>query len=90
MRAIARGEEVTPRLRKTMMTICNCQLGRSKVSPQNSKRAVWTEDHVYDSDRHCLYGRGNLDELREFMAIFERRQTESRPNYSPALAAYGR
>lgn len=90
MRAIANGDEVLPRLRKTMATICNCQLGRSKVSPQNAKRRTWADDHVFDSDRHCLYSDGSLDELREFMATYERRQMESKSNYSPELAAYGR
>lgn len=90
MRAIASGEEITPRLRKTMATICNCQLGRSKVSPQIAKRQTWTEGHVFDSDTHCLYGDGDLNELHEFVANYGRRQMESKPNYSPALAAYGR
>ena len=90
MRAIANGEEITPRLCKTMATICNCQLGRLRVSPQNAKRQTWTEGHVFDSDKHCLYGGGDLDDLREFVANYERRQMESKPNYSPALAAYGR
>ena len=88
MRAIAKGDEIAPRLRKSMVTLCNCDAGRAKVSPEGSRRRVWTEEHVYDETRHCLYGTGDLDELREFVQTMPQRQMEARPNYTQAFAQF--
>ena len=87
MRAVAKGEEITPRLNKSMATICNCSFGRAKISPESSKRRqVWSIEHVYDESKHCLYG--SLDELREFVQSLPQRQMESRANYSTVLAQH--
>lgn len=90
MRAIAKGDEITLRLRKTMVTLCNCDSGRAKLSPEGNKRRVWNDEHVYDDTRHCLYGTGDIEELREFVESMPQRQMEARPNYSQALASFGR
>lgn len=95
MLSISRGEEMKPTKWKTMVTLCNCRNGRSKISP-NGKRPTWTEEHVFSETKHCLCKHGdtksesNRTELREFMATLEQRQLESRGNYSPSLAAYGK
>lgn len=89
MRAAAKGDEIIPRLKKSMQTICNCDLGRAKISPEKGKgRQFWTEDHVYDESRHCLYGSGSLDDLREFVQSIPQRQLESHPNFNATLAQY--
>ena len=87
MRAVARGVEITPRLRKSMSTICNCDLGRAKISPESKNRQLWSIEHVYDESKHLLYD-SSLDELREFVESLPQRQMEARPNYSNVLAQH--
>jgi len=94
MRAVERGDELTSQNRKVMTVLCNCQLGRTRVSASGTKKTYWREGHVFDSDRHCECRNGNVNDrdsivaLREFVASLEQRQLESMPAYSPVLAQY--
>lgn len=97
MQAIIDGEELTPRLLKTMATICNCEVGRAKITPDEGKkkRRVWTEEHVYDPLKHCLCLNGQTDKksvakLRDFVATAQKRHLVSHPSYSETLAQYNK